>query len=99
MKQTIIYSILITAYLFDTIFQLLIAFMFSYCFGYFMFEVFKKKVKKKKLKNFFQHIMENMASKEGDVSDLENKFSGIEINLDNFSIEKKFFRRIKTEVK
>ena len=98
MKQTIIYSILITAYLFDTIFQLLIAFMFSYCFGYFMFEVFKKKVKKKKLKNFFQHIMENMASKEGDVSDLQNKFSGIEINLDNFSIEKKFLEELKQKL-
>ena len=53
MKQTIIYSILITAFLFDKIFQLLIAFTFVYCFGYFMFEVFKTKVKKKKLKNFF----------------------------------------------
>ena len=53
MKQTIIYSILITAFLFDKIFQLLIAFMFSYCFGYFMFEVFKKKSKKEEIEEFF----------------------------------------------
>ena len=72
MKQTIIYSILITAFLFDKKFQLLIVFVFGYCFGWFMFEVFKKKVKKKKLKNFFRHIIESMASKDGEVSNLEN---------------------------
>ena len=72
MKQTIIYSILITAFLFDKKFQSLIAFVFGYCFGCFMFEVFKKKVKEKKLKNFFWHIIESMASKDGEVSDLEN---------------------------
>ena len=72
MKQTIIYSILITAFLFDKKFQSLIAFVFGYCFGCFMFEVFKEKVKKKKLKNFFRHIIESMASKDGEVSNLEN---------------------------
>ena len=95
MKQTIIYSILITAFLFDKIFQLLIAFMFGYCFGYFMFEVFKKK--KSKVRNwriFFWHIIESMAIKEGDVSDLENKLAGIEINHDNFSIKKKKLQKL-----
>ena len=94
MKQTIIYSILITAFLLDKIFQLLIAFMFGYCFGHFMFEVFKKKVKKKKLKNFFRYIIESMASKEGDVSDLENKLADIEINHNNFPIEKKILEEL-----
>ena len=33
-----------------------------------------------------------MASKDGDVSDLENKLAGIEINHDNFYIEKPFWK-------
>ena len=33
-----------------------------------------------------------MASKDGDVSDLENKSAGIEINHDNFYIEKPFWK-------
>ena len=33
-----------------------------------------------------------MAIKEGDVSDLENKLAGIEINHDNFSIKKKNYK-------
>ena len=58
--------------------------------GILCLKYFKKNVKSKKLNNFFQHIIESMASKDGGISDLENKLAGIEINHDHFSIEKFF---------
>ena len=39
-----------------------------------------------------------MASKEGDVSDLENKLAGIEINHNNFSIEKNFLEELEQKL-
>ena len=42
--------------------------------------------------------MESMASKEGGVSDLEDKLAGIEINLNNFSIEKIFLEELKQKL-
>ena len=50
------------------------------------------------MKNFFRHIIESMASKEGDVSDLENKLAGIEINHNNFSIEKIFLEELEQKL-
>ena len=50
------------------------------------------------MKNFFRHIIESMASKEGDVSDLENKLAGIEINYNNFSIEKIFLEELEQKL-
>ena len=50
------------------------------------------------MKNFLRHIIESMASKEGDVSDLENKLAGIEINHNNFSIEKIFLEELEQKL-
>ena len=62
--------------------------------GILCLKYFQKKVKKKKLKSFFRHIIKSMASKEGDVNVLENKLAEIEINHDDLSIEEIFLKEL-----
>ena len=62
--------------------------------GILCLKYFQKKVKKKKLKNFFRHIIKSMASKEGDVNVLENKLAEIEINHDDLSTEEIFLKEL-----
>ena len=82
-------------FFYDKLFQLVLAFIFVYYFGYFIFELLKKRHQKKKLKNFFLFMIRNMAKKEENTSVIENKLDKVEIN-DN--LEKKFLHDLEMKL-
>ena len=49
MNKTIIYLILLTCICYDAIIQLIITYFFGYCFGYFIYEIIRKKTEKEKI--------------------------------------------------
>ena len=53
MNKTIIYLILLTCNCYDAIIQLIITYFFGYCFGYFIYEIIRKKTEKEKIEEFF----------------------------------------------
>ena len=89
---------LVVAFLCDKILHLIIAFLCGYCFGYFLFDKFRKKSQKEEIEDFFFFLLiKNMASKEGGGENplLVYKLGKIEIKDENFlgvdlSVEKNF---------
>ena len=97
MNKTIIYlilSILLIGICYDSIIQLVLVYIFGYCFGYFIYEILRKSLKKKRLKNSFLHIIRNMASKE-EVTTPENKLAEMTINE---NLEKKFLHNLELQL-
>lgn len=47
------YSMLVVAFLCDKILHLIIAILCGYCFGYFLFDKFRKKSQKEEIEDFF----------------------------------------------
>ena len=48
MSKTIIYLILLICICYDAIIQLLLAYIFGYCFGHLIYEILRKKTEKEK---------------------------------------------------
>ena len=93
MNKIIIYLILIFCICYDAIIQSILAYIFGYCFGHFIYEIIRKKLKKKKLKNFFLLTIRNMASKE--VTTTENNWQRMTINENH---EKKFLNDLELKL-
>ena len=53
MSKTIIYLILLICICYDAIIQLLLAYIFGYCFGHFIYQILRKKTEKEKIEEFF----------------------------------------------
>ena len=53
MNKTIIYLILLICICYDAIIQLILAYIFGYCFGHFIYEIIRKKTEKEKIEKCF----------------------------------------------
>ena len=53
MNKIIIYLILIFCICYDAIIQSILAYIFGYCFGHFIYEIIRKKTEKEKIEEFF----------------------------------------------